>query len=48
MIRIKGGHIVDPLNGRDGPGDLWIDGDRIVGPPRTARRTTPSTRPARW
>jgi formylmethanofuran dehydrogenase subunit A len=33
MIRIRGGHIVDPVNGRDGPGDIWIDAGRIVDPP---------------
>ena len=41
MIRIKGGHIVDPVNGRDGPGDMWIDDGRIVEPPgRHAGRET--------
>ena len=37
MIRIKGGHVVDPVNGRDGPGDLWINGDRIVDAPTDGR-----------
>lgn len=33
MIRLTGGHVVDPVNGRDGIGDLWIEGGRIVAPP---------------
>lgn len=28
--RIHGGHIVDPANGTDGPGDIWIENDRII------------------
>jgi formylmethanofuran dehydrogenase subunit A len=33
MIRLKGGHVVDPKNGRDGIRDIWIDGTRIVDAP---------------
>ena len=33
MIRLKGGRVIDPQSGRDGVGDVWIDGDRIVDPP---------------
>ncbi len=45
MIRIRGGHIVDPVNGRDGPGDLWIDGGIIADPPKdgAARETIDAT-----
>ena len=32
MIRLKGGRIIDPANGRDEIGDLWIEGDRIAVP----------------
>ena len=33
LILLKGGRIVDPVNGRDEIGDLWIENDRIVAPP---------------
>jgi formylmethanofuran dehydrogenase subunit A len=33
MILLKGGRVIDPQNDRDGIGDIWIDGDRIVGVP---------------
>ncbi|MGC2140860.1 MAG: formylmethanofuran dehydrogenase subunit A, partial [Methylovirgula sp.] len=34
LIRLAGGRIVDPANKRDGVGDLWIRGDRIIAPPQ--------------
>ena len=34
LIRLAGGRVIDPANGRDGIGDLWIRGDRIVAPPQ--------------
>jgi len=34
LIRLAGGHVVDPANGRDGVGDLWIRDGRIVDPPQ--------------
>jgi formylmethanofuran dehydrogenase subunit A len=40
MIRLKGGRIVDPVNGRDEIGDLWIDGDRVAGPPADGKGQT--------
>lgn len=33
MIRLKGGRIIDPANGRDEVGDLFIEGGRIVAAP---------------
>ena len=33
MIRLKGGRVIDPKNGRDAIGDIWIDGERIVEAP---------------
>ncbi len=33
LIRLSGGRVIDPANGRDGIGDLWIRDDRIVAPP---------------
>src|SRR5262245_29832791 len=33
LIVLKGGRVIDPVNGRDGVGDLWIENDRIVAPP---------------
>jgi formylmethanofuran dehydrogenase subunit A len=30
---LEGGRVLDPANGRDEIGDLWIDGDAIVAPP---------------
>jgi len=37
MIRLKGGRIVDPVNGLDRIDDLWIDGDRIAKAPSHGR-----------
>jgi formylmethanofuran dehydrogenase subunit A len=34
MIRLKGGRILDPANGRDEAGDLYIADGRIVTPPQ--------------
>jgi formylmethanofuran dehydrogenase subunit A len=31
--RIAGGRVIDPAHGRDGVGDVWIDGGRIVEAP---------------
>jgi len=33
LIKLKGGRIIDPANGRDEVSDLWIEADRIVAPP---------------
>ncbi|MGB6699468.1 MAG: formylmethanofuran dehydrogenase subunit A, partial [Methylocella sp.] len=33
LILLKGGRIVDPVNGRDEIADLWIENDRIVAAP---------------
>ncbi|MGQ0445064.1 MAG: formylmethanofuran dehydrogenase subunit A [Beijerinckiaceae bacterium] len=33
LTLLKGGRIVDPVNGRDETGDLWIEGGRIVAAP---------------
>ena len=38
MIRLKGGRVVDPKNGRDAVGDVWIDGERIVDAPANGAR----------
>ncbi|TKT69348.1 formylmethanofuran dehydrogenase subunit A [Aquamicrobium sp. LC103] len=37
LTRISGGEIVDPLNGRSGTGDLWIEDETIVEPPASRR-----------
>jgi formylmethanofuran dehydrogenase subunit A len=37
VIRIFGGRIVDPANGRDEIGDLWIQEDRIIAPPEAGK-----------
>ena len=34
LIRLAGGRVIDPASGRDGIGDIWIRGDRIVAPPQ--------------
>jgi formylmethanofuran dehydrogenase subunit A len=34
LILLKGGRIVDPVNGRDEIGDLWIENDRIIAAPQ--------------
>jgi formylmethanofuran dehydrogenase subunit A len=39
MIRLKGGRIIDPANGRDETGDLFIDRGRIVAPPADPEAT---------
>ncbi|PWB82237.1 MAG: formylmethanofuran dehydrogenase subunit A, partial [Methylocystaceae bacterium] len=33
LISLRGGHIVDPVNGVDGAGDLFFEDGRIVAPP---------------
>ena len=37
LTHIKGAHIVDPANGHDEIGDLWIHDDAIVAPPPGAK-----------
>jgi formylmethanofuran dehydrogenase subunit A len=37
LTRIAGGEIVDPANGRAGPGDLWIEDEKIVEAPAGGR-----------
>jgi len=37
LTRIAGGEIVDPVNGRSGKGDIWIEDETIVGPPPDGR-----------
>lgn len=32
ILHITGGHVVDPVSGRDGVGDIWIEDGRIVDP----------------
>jgi formylmethanofuran dehydrogenase subunit A len=34
LIQLKGGRIIDPVNGRDEIGDLWIENDRIIAAPQ--------------
>src|SRR5215831_18889938 len=33
LTRIEGGRVIDPANGRDGVGDIWMSDGRIVEPP---------------
>jgi formylmethanofuran dehydrogenase subunit A len=33
LIRLTGGHVVDPANGRDGVGDIWIRDSHIIDAP---------------
>jgi formylmethanofuran dehydrogenase subunit A len=37
LTRVSGGRVVDPANGRDGVGDLWIQDGRIVASPDHGR-----------
>jgi formylmethanofuran dehydrogenase subunit A len=37
LTRISGGEIVDPVNGRVGKGDLWIEDETIVAAPKDRR-----------
>jgi formylmethanofuran dehydrogenase subunit A len=37
LTRIAGGHVIDPANGRDEVGDVWIRDGRIVDAPTGAR-----------
>jgi formylmethanofuran dehydrogenase subunit A len=37
MITLRGGRVIDPKNGRDEIGDVWIDGERIVDPPTNGK-----------
>ncbi|MDE2578625.1 MAG: formylmethanofuran dehydrogenase subunit A [Hyphomicrobiales bacterium] len=34
IVRISGGHVVDPLSGRNETGDVWIEDGKIVAPPQ--------------
>ncbi|MCI0466947.1 MAG: formylmethanofuran dehydrogenase subunit A [Beijerinckiaceae bacterium] len=34
LILLKGGRIIDPVNGRDETGDLWIENGRIIAAPQ--------------
>jgi formylmethanofuran dehydrogenase subunit A len=34
LIRLRGGHVVDPVNGVDGVADIYFENGRIVAPPR--------------
>ncbi|GEP08649.1 formylmethanofuran dehydrogenase subunit A [Methylobacterium gnaphalii] len=44
LIRIQGGRVVDPTDGRDAVGDVWIENGRIVAPSeRTPDRTVDAT-----
>jgi formylmethanofuran dehydrogenase subunit A len=43
LTRIAGGRVLDPVHGRDAPGDVWIDGDRVVDPPAEAARSAAHT-----
>jgi formylmethanofuran dehydrogenase subunit A len=40
LTRIAGGRVIDPANGRDGVGDVWIRDDRIVDAPHGAHPDT--------
>ena len=40
LTRIKGGRIIDPANGHDGIGDIWMRDDRIVEAPPAATADT--------
>lgn len=37
LTRIAGGRVIDPANGRDDVGDVWIADGRVVAPPRSGR-----------
>jgi len=32
-LKVSGGHVVDPLNGIDGPADVWIEGGKVIAAP---------------
>jgi len=36
-VLIQGGHVIDPVHGRDGIGDVWVSGERIVAAPADGR-----------
>ena len=33
LTRLAGGHVIDPANGRDGVGDVWLRDGRIIDAP---------------
>jgi formylmethanofuran dehydrogenase subunit A len=37
LTRIAGGRVLDPANGRDEIGDLWLEGERVVAAPAHGR-----------
>ena len=36
LIKLHGGNIIDPVNGKDCIGDLWIRDGRIISVPKNA------------
>ena len=38
LTRLARGHVIDPVNERDGTGDVWIRDGRIVAPPSRETR----------
>jgi formylmethanofuran dehydrogenase subunit A len=42
LTRLAGGHVIDPVNERDGTGDIWIRDGRIVAPPSRETRADAS------
>jgi formylmethanofuran dehydrogenase subunit A len=42
LTRIAGGRVIDPANGRDGIGDVWMRDGRIVDPPPSGTRADDS------
>jgi formylmethanofuran dehydrogenase subunit A len=46
-LRIAGGHVIDPANGVDGIGDVWIEDGRVIEPPSDPEVTPDRTIDAR-
>ena len=42
LTRLAGGHVIDPVNDRDGSEDIWIRDGRIVAPPPRETRADTS------
>src|SRR5262245_30918000 len=42
LLRLMGGRVIDPANGRDGIGDVWIRDDRVVEAPSGSLRADTS------
>ncbi len=37
LTRLRGGYVIDPVNGTDAMGDLWFEDGHIIAPPQDCK-----------